>query len=211
MRRSLFRFTIRRSMAVVAIVAIVMALGITAHRLRRLRADYQSRAAQHAQEEQGVLNFMAASKNFFKVAEVLSEIPPMDSKTDMELKALLKSEPGLLEEMKRDEEERREERKAIEETKREMEKVEKTARAKLAYCADLKKKYRRAADHPWESVPPDAKEPGPNLMILIMYLFKAEGRIAKMGDAIDHRPLPPGLEMTGVPAEEDPARRTEKE
>lgn len=43
-------------------------------------------------------------------------------------------------------------------------KYERASRLRLAYHAELKRKYLRAAAHPWESVPPDPSDPGEFLL-----------------------------------------------
>ncbi len=178
MRPFLFRFTIRRSMAVVAILGIVMAVGMTAQRLRRLRADYQIRAEHHANEEQNVqamLVFLAKQKDDFGKNPKYRR---WTRNSRRKLKALMKSDPEVREAMNRNDEGLQAGMKFFKEAKRELEEVEKTARVKLAYHADLKRKYQRAADHPWESVSPDAKEPGSNLVEMMQLAME---KVARMG------------------------------
>lgn len=43
-------------------------------------------------------------------------------------------------------------------------KVEQASRLRLTYHSELKRKYLRAATHPWEPVPPDPPDPGDSLM-----------------------------------------------
>jgi hypothetical protein len=147
-------------MVLVAIVAVLMGLGITGYRLIRLRSDYQKLAAQHAREEQSMLNCWGLLGKLSQPLE--GQLEAVDPAIDPEIKARAKEFMS--------EADQREMERFDAETKRQLdlwnqmianlEAVGKLAQVEIKYHADLKRKYLRAASRPWESVPADAKDPG---------------------------------------------------
>ena len=88
MRPRFFRFTIRRSMAVVAAIAALMGSGIMVQRLMQLRAVYQARAAYHDREEQvarGVMKYASMLKN----PDQKNEAAAFDLDTDPDIQQML--------------------------------------------------------------------------------------------------------------------------
>jgi hypothetical protein len=191
MRKAIFRFTTRRFIVLVAILATLLASGITVNQLVHLRAVYRERAIHHGQEEldaRSVLSYVAEIDDAYKEAAVGIDDPTIDAAAAKKLKELMKSDPDVrmvafsLVQQKKLEKEMTEPFKE----------VIKSARSEVEYHAYLKRKYERAAARPWLSVLPDAKASGVNLWLM---MGEAIARSESKAAEIDRLPLPPQLEI----------------
>ena len=121
MRSIRLRFTMRRMMVAVAIVALTIGGGIEAVRLRRLRSSHLDDAAYHsrreAEEARNIANFKRG------------RLGNASNANDRSI---------LL--------------------------MEQSSRLRVAYHAQLKRKYLEAADRPWSAVASDQKDPGEDLL-----------------------------------------------
>lgn len=97
MRPSRFRFTIRRSMALVAMVATLMGSGIMVKRLIHLHVVYQERATDHDQEERyarGLLSQRADIMDAYKETKGKIDVPPMDPEGEKRWKRVDENRSG---------------------------------------------------------------------------------------------------------------------
>jgi hypothetical protein len=134
-----FRFTVRGCMIVVAVSAALIAVGMQITRLMRLRECYLENAAGHAEAEQMHQDMLR------EVAEFRSE-----GSVDQEMMSVLTStadanfglDPRLLAEKSTAGEK--------------LDFIEKHLRSTLRWHIDMKRKWQRAVDHPWEHVSDDS-------------------------------------------------------
>ena len=154
MRRALFRFTIRRCMALVAIVATLLASGIAGKRWLHLHAVYQERAKYHAQKENDALEILSVMAQMID-AYTEAEAKVKDTEVECNRMAGLETERKPEDLMKSDPEFRRagfdilQQQRLLKETMIPLEEVAKAARGEIDYHSRLKKKYERAAALPW--------------------------------------------------------------
>jgi hypothetical protein len=191
MRDAFFRFTTRRFIVLVAILATMLASAITVHRLVHLHAVYRERAIRHGQEELNarvLLSYMVEMENAYKEAGVGIDAPLWNADTDKDLKELMKSDPDVQRVVLSAVKQKNLEKEMIEP----LAEVIKTARSEIDYHAQLKRKYERAATLPWLSVLPDANDSGVNLW---MMMDEAIERSNLKFSEIDHLPLPTRLEI----------------
>jgi hypothetical protein len=143
MRLPRVRYTIRRMMLVVTVVAFILAGIITPARLRGLRSHYRAKAADHASEAE-VYGLMA------ETSSIEIKAIPMEAEM-MEL-------PGGVNRYYTPEQRaRRLARLLASEVRLRTEAAQYAALA--AYHARLKVKYDRAAARPWEWIGLDAQAP----------------------------------------------------
>lgn len=158
MRTPRIRFTVRLYMAVVAAVTVVMVLGVQATRLVRLREDYLESAALHREHEQIV------QEKLSELAEIRSEVIEDDTQVPIAQKHAIMEELAIVVADIRGEVvgDRRKDRivhapiadrHAITE---EIIAIENQAQSMLKWHVDMKRKWRRAADRPWETVSRDS-------------------------------------------------------
>jgi hypothetical protein len=191
MRLPRFRFTIRRSMALVAMVATLMGSGIMVKRLIHLHVVYQERSTDHDQEERyarGLLSQLADIKDAYQGMKGKIDDPPLDPEGEKRWKELMKTDPDV----QRVASDVIQQDKLVEEMMRPLEEVMKVARSEIDYHARLKKKYERAAARPWLSVLPDAEDSGVNLLEMTMTALE---RMESKATEIDRLPLPPRLQI----------------
>ena len=149
MRMPRVRFTVRRMMIAVAIVAFLVGGGIEAARFKRLRASHLDDAAYHARRE----------------AEELRNVAQFDRG-------------------------RREG--ATNANDRSIVLMERSSRLRVEYHAQLKRKYLRAANRPWQSVTPDPKDPGEDLLWESLTVPHIEFPIPELIEVVPD-PTPPKL------------------
>ncbi len=151
------RFNVRFYMAVVAAFTVVIGLGVQATRLARLRENNLESAAIHAEHEQTVHEKLSELSQIR--SEVLNDdrrVPIAEKRAIMEDLAI--SIADIRCEVVGD---RRSDRKLHVPTAEkhaiiaEIAAIKNQADSMLKWHTDMKRKWQRAADHPWESVSPD--------------------------------------------------------
>lgn len=137
------RFRIRTLMIAVAIAATLMGGSIAAMRMSRLAEEYRQKAALNAGQEKQSSVFSGIFEDHSR--EIIKSLG--DYKTiDNEIFILLgRNRESAIASATED---------AAEATELAM-----RGRRRAAYFARLKRKYLRAASHPWEPVPPDPPVP----------------------------------------------------
>jgi hypothetical protein len=191
MREAFFRFTTRRFIVLVAIVATMFASGIMVTRLMNLRAVYRDRATHHGQEEQharALLNYLVEMESVYIKSGVGTDAPIWDADTEKSLKELMKTDLELQNVVFSAVQHKQLEKEMIEP----LAEVIQTARSEIDYHSHLKTKYEQAATRPWLSVRPDAKDSGVDLW---MMMDQAIQRSNSKYVEIDRLPLPPQLEI----------------
>ena len=201
MRPGWLRLTIGRSMLLVAIVATLLAGGITVSRLMHLHRVYQDRATQHDSGEQLARTLlsnvaeMTAQYNEARrqIAETEKEARKaidalQDPQAEKRWKELVKTDPFVREFVSGE----NQQDKLMAATISPLEEFMRIASSEASHHAQLKAKYERAARRPWIGVSPDDDAPQVDLMELYL---KATERSESNAAKVDHLPLPPGLEM----------------
>ncbi len=172
MRWPRLRFTVRRMMIVVAVLALILGGSLESIRLRRYRDECLKRAGTHARWEQSYLARERLSLAMEQSArETADLVEPFLVRKLEERSARLKNRLSerMLEGMDRRtrthilESERRQAELAEQPKKQAAEKHAEAVRFAefAAYHTALKRKYLRAAARPWRSVEPDPPPPEP--------------------------------------------------
>lgn len=202
MRIAYPRITIRQSMLLVAIVAVLLAAGIMGQRLIHLRRVYQKRASEHDSSEQfartllsNVAEMTAQYKEAGKqIQEAAKEAKQaIDSalqnpETEKQLKVMVKTDPFLKDFVSGESQEER----LLEATMKPLEEFMTVARNEATHHAQLRLKYERAARRPWMTVSVGDEAPAIDLMEAYQKAIETSESQAR---ELDHLPLPPGLEM----------------
>ncbi len=139
MRAPRFRFTVRACMIVVAVSAAVIVLGMQITRLARLREYYSENVALHAEAErmhQEMLRELAEFRNEDPVDQEMMSVLSFTAEADYGI------DPRLL---------------AEKSTPREkLDFIENHVRSSLRWHIDMKRKWARAVNRPWEPVSDDS-------------------------------------------------------
>lgn len=134
-----FRLTVRGWMIVVAVTAAVIVLGIKVTRVARLRDYYRENVAFHlhvAQIDQEMLSELAEFRNEGFVEPEMMNVLSFTGETNYGIDHRLlaeKSTPG-----------------------EKLDFIENHLRSMLKWHIDMKQKWQRAVDRPWESVSDDS-------------------------------------------------------
>jgi hypothetical protein len=134
-----FRLNVRRWMIIVAISAAVIGIGIQITRLARLRAEYLENVALHAYAEQSDQQMLRELAEFRKEGSVDPEM--------MSAFSLILEENYAIDS------------RALAEKSTHGEKLdffENRVRSSLEWQSDMTRKWRKAADRPWDSVSGDS-------------------------------------------------------
>jgi hypothetical protein len=169
MRTPRLRFTVRRMMLLVALIASVLGAGIEGLRLKRNRDHFVARANEHAQWVDFYRNAEKTSRDSAEQYESLRAMNLSAFDILLQEEISLQERPLLgrrSEEINKRSTEIRERIKAQSETEKLQAAEARSQAAKFAYYAAyhdvLKEKYLHASDRPWRSVEPDPPPPEPN-------------------------------------------------
>src|SRR5271166_3056724 len=149
-----FRFTVRRMMFAVALIAVLLGVGIEAVRLKRYRDRCVAKASEHSSWELFYSNLEKSGRNMAELQESFLA----NTQRFQELSSRAKQTPDskeIAEKILEDVETAR--RSALEQRDRLLKFAD-----YAAYHAALKQKYLRASDRPWQSVEPDPPPPEPD-------------------------------------------------
>jgi hypothetical protein len=139
MRVLRYRFTVRALMIVVAVSAAVITLGIQITRLTRLHEYYLENVALHAEAERMDQQMLSDLAEFRSEGSIDQELMTVFSSTG---EANYGMDPRLL---------------AAKPTQGEkLDFIENRIRSMLEWHSDMRRKWRRAADRPWERVSGDS-------------------------------------------------------
>jgi len=191
MRFALFRFTTRRLIVLVAIVATLLGSGILINRLVHLHSVYRKRAIEHElaeREARGVMSTIAEMETGYKAMAEVPEPPPMDPETEARWQALMKTDPEVQKVVSSQHQQEELAREIVTTLKEFGELV----RSETDYHANLKRKYQAAAARPWLPVSPDGEDPAPDFSEMTLKVLE---KIESKGAEMDHLPLPPRLQI----------------
>jgi tetratricopeptide (TPR) repeat protein len=163
MRLPRVRFTVRRMIALVAVIALVLGVSIGAFRLNRQRDIYLKLASEHEQLE---VLYRNLEQSDLEMAQFNESLPGTDESSRTRFDAQAKSRPIAGSPRVRELKKRtgnlladiaRQRRESVEQNRAGAALSHKTA----MHHAALKQKYLAAAARPWRSVEPDPPPPDP--------------------------------------------------
>ena len=144
MPRALFRFRLRVLLIAVALIGVALGIYVFSLRANRFQDRCRSEASEERYWQKEVLFLERLASTYREEARQERDLAADDREIleDHDLRASVTN-------------------KFVAQANRDAEK----ARRLVVHHASLKRKYLRAASHPWESVPPDPPPPGPKYTV----------------------------------------------